>query len=65
MTAKEYLSQVYWLNKIIDNKIEQKEELEALAERTTIDSTKEKVTGGNITRSPMEDATVSRSGGRI
>lgn len=58
MTAKEYLSQVYWLNRIINNKIEQKEELEALAERTTIDPTKEKVIGGRQSTSPMEDATV-------
>ena len=58
MTAKEYLSQVYWLNKMISNKLEQKEELEALAERTTIDFTKEKVMGGSGVISPMEDAAV-------
>ena len=58
MTAKEYLSQVYWLNRIINNKLEQKEELEALAERTTVDISQEKVSGGNITKSPMEDTAV-------
>lgn len=58
MTAKEYLSQVYWLNTIVNNKLEQKEELEALAERTTVDFTKEKVSGGNRSTSPMEDAAV-------
>lgn len=58
MNAKEYLSQVYWLNRIINNKLEQKEELEAMAERTTVDFTKEKVSGGVGTTSPMEDATV-------
>ena len=58
MTAKEYLSQVYWLNTIVNNKLEQKEELEALAERTTVDFTKEKVSGGSGVISPMEDAAV-------
>ncbi|OLS02578.1 DUF1492 domain-containing protein [Tissierella creatinophila] len=58
MTAKEYLSQVYWLNKMVNNKLEQKEELEAMAERTTIDFTKEKVSGGSGVISPMEDAAV-------
>lgn len=58
MTAKEYLSRVYWLNRIINNKLEQKEELEAMAERTTIDFTKEKVSGGSGVISPMEDSAV-------
>ncbi len=58
MTAKEYLSQVYWLNTIVNNKLEQKEELEALAERTTVDLTEEKVSGRNRSTSPMEDAAV-------
>lgn len=58
MNAKEYLSQIYWLNRIINNKLEQKEELEAMAERTTLDFTKEKVIGCAGTTSPMEDAAV-------
>jgi len=58
MRAKEYLSQAIWLDKIINNKIEQKERLEALAKRTTVDFTKEKVMGGQNTISHMEDATV-------
>lgn len=58
MTSKEYLSQVYWLNRIINNKLEQKEELEALAERTTVNISQEKISGGNRSRSPMEDTTV-------
>lgn len=58
MTVKEYLSQVYWLNTIVNNKLEQKEELEALAERTTVDLTEEKVSGRNRSTSPMEDAAV-------
>jgi DNA-directed RNA polymerase specialized sigma subunit len=58
MKAKEYLSQAMWLDRIINNKLEQKEELEALAKRTTVDFTQEKVSGGRATTSPMEDATV-------
>lgn len=58
MTAKEYLSRVYWLNRIINNKLEQKEELEAMAERTTVTITQDRVIGGVGTTSPMEDATV-------
>ena len=38
--------------------MEQKESIRALAERTTVDFTKEKVSGGSGTTSPMEDATV-------
>lgn len=58
MNAKEYLSQAIWLNRVINNKLEQKEELETLAQRTTVDCTQEKVSGGRTTTSPMEDATV-------
>lgn len=58
MKAKEYLSQAMWLDRIINNKLEQKEELEALAKRTTVDFTQEKVSGGRATTSPIEDATV-------
>jgi DNA-directed RNA polymerase specialized sigma subunit len=58
MNAKEYLSQAIWLDRVITNKLEQKEELEALAKRVTVDFTQEKVSGGKATRSPMEDATV-------
>lgn len=58
MGAKEYLSQAMWLDRIINNKLEQKEELESLAQRTTVDISREKVSGGRSTNSPMEDATV-------
>ncbi|MGO1368533.1 DUF1492 domain-containing protein [Senegalia sp. (in: firmicutes)] len=58
MEAKEYLSQALWLNRVINNKLEQKEEIEALAKRTTVDFTQEKVSGGKVTISSMEDATV-------
>ena len=52
MNAKEYLSQAMWLDKSINNKLEQMERLKA------VDFTQEKVSGGKATTSPMEDATV-------
>lgn len=58
MNAKEYLSQAIWLDQRINNKLEQKEQLEALAKRVTVNFTQEKVSGGRATTSPMEDATV-------
>lgn len=58
MKAKEYLSQAIWLDRIINNKLEQKQRLEALAQRVTVDFTQERVSGGLRTTSPMEDATV-------
>lgn len=58
MNAKEYLSQAIWLNQRINSKLEQKEQLEALAKRVTVNFTQEKVSGGRNTKSPMEDATV-------
>lgn len=58
MNAKEYLSQAIWLNQRINCKLEQKEQLEALAKRVTVNFTQEKVSGGRNTKSPMEDATV-------
>lgn len=58
MNAKEYLSQAIWLDQRINNKLEQKEQLEALAKRVTVNFTQEKVSGGRNTKSPMEDATV-------
>lgn len=58
MNAKEYLSQAIWLDQRINNKLEQKEQLEALAKKVTVNFTQEKVSGGRATTSPMEDATV-------
>ena len=58
MNAKEYLSQAMWLDKIINNKLEQKERLESLTQKVTADFSMEKVSGGKVTTSPMEDATV-------
>lgn len=58
MNAKEYLSQAIWLDQRINSKLEQKEQLEALAKRVTVNFTQEKVSGGRATTSPMEDATV-------
>lgn len=37
MRAKEYLSQAVWLDKLIQNKLEQMEKLEAIAQKTTVD----------------------------
>ncbi len=59
MNAKEYLSQAMWLDKSINNKLEQMERLKAIAEKVTVDFTQEKVSGGKATTSPMEDATVN------
>lgn len=58
MNAKEYLSQAIWLDRIIQNKMEQKEKLEAMAQKTTVDLSQEKVSGGKTTTSAMEKATV-------
>lgn len=58
MNAKEYLSQAMWLDKMIDTKIRHKESLEALAERVSVDFSREKVSGGTGSISPMEDAVV-------
>ena len=57
MNAKEYLSQAMWLDKSINNKLEQMERLKAIAEKVTADFTQEKVSGGKATTSPMEDVT--------
>ena len=57
--VEEYPSQAMWLDKRINNKLEQMERLKAIAEKVTVDFTQEKVSGGKAaTTSPMEDATV-------
>ena len=48
MNAKEYLSQAMWLDKSINNKLEQMERLKAIAEKVTVDFTQEKVSGGKL-----------------
>ena len=58
MKAKEYLSQAIWLDRVINNKIEQQESIRALAEKVTVNFEQERVSGGSGTTSPMEDATV-------
>ncbi|EYE88017.1 hypothetical protein Q428_10185 [Fervidicella metallireducens AeB] len=58
MRAKEYLSQAVWLDKLIQNKLEQMEKLEAIAQKTTVDLSQEKVSGGKASTSPMENAVV-------
>ncbi|TCT14594.1 uncharacterized protein DUF1492 [Natranaerovirga pectinivora] len=46
MNAREYLSQAMWLDKIINQKLEEQERLKALAEKTTPSYSPVKVTGG-------------------
>ncbi|WP_350342362.1 DUF1492 domain-containing protein [Proteinivorax tanatarense] len=58
MNAKEYLSQAIWLDKIIQNKLEQKEKLKSIAQKATTDFSQEKVSGSKIDKSAMESATV-------
>lgn len=58
MGAKEYLSQALLLDKIINSKLEQKEVLESMAQKVTVDLTQERVCGGNSTKSPMENVIV-------
>ncbi|SHF44113.1 DUF1492 domain-containing protein [Caloramator proteoclasticus] len=58
MNAKEFLRQAIWLDKLINSKLEHLEKLEVLAQKTTVDLSKEKVTGGNGTTSPMENVVV-------
>ncbi|MDK2919755.1 MAG: hypothetical protein PWQ37_2488 [Candidatus Petromonas sp.] len=57
MKAKEYLSQAIWLDRKINNKLEQKERLESLTQKVTVDITQEKVSCTKMT-SPMENAIV-------
>jgi DNA-directed RNA polymerase specialized sigma subunit len=57
MKAKEYLSQAIWLDRKINNKLEQKERLESLTQKVTVDITQEKVSCPKTT-SPMENAIV-------
>ena len=47
MKAKKYLSQAGWLDELIDNKIRYQEKLRTIAEKTTVDISIEKVSGGS------------------
>ena len=58
MNAKEYLSQAIWLDQMIDSKLEQLETLKSLAMKVTSSFTKEKICGGNIEKSKMENIMV-------
>lgn len=58
MKAKEYLSQAIWLDKIINNKLEEKVRLQALAEKTTSTYREDKVSGGKNAKSQMEEIIV-------
>lgn len=51
MKAKAYLSQVIWLDQLIDNKIEQQERLRAIAEKVTTNISIETVSGSSRTDS--------------
>lgn len=51
MTAKKYLSQAVWLDRMIDNKISYQEKLRTMAEKTTVDVSREKVSGGSTLNS--------------
>lgn len=57
MKAKEYLSQAFWLDKMINNKLEQASNLRELATRATSRHTAERVSG-TPDRCPMENAMV-------
>jgi hypothetical protein len=58
MNAKEYLSQALWIDQRIDSKIEQLEILRSLATKVTANLKEEKVSGGNNTKSHMENTIV-------
>jgi len=55
MNAKEFLSQALWLDQRINSKLEQLEILRALATKVMATLTEEKVSGGNNTKSHMEN----------
>jgi len=56
MNAKEYLSQAMWLDKMIDNKLEQLDTLKALSMKVTATLNEVKVSGGHHVKSSMENA---------
>ncbi|MFZ3578820.1 DUF1492 domain-containing protein [Virgibacillus sp. DJP39] len=58
MNAKEYLSQGIWLDKMIDNKLEQLDSLKSLSMKVTATLSEVKVSGGNHEKSTMESAIV-------
>ena len=58
MNAKEYLSQAIWLDQMIDSKLEQLETLKSLSMKVTTSFTQEKMSGGNIEKSRMENTIV-------
>ena len=58
MNVKEYLSQAMWLDQTINSKIKHVESLRSLAMKVTTDTSRERVSGGPIDRSPMEKTIV-------
>lgn len=55
MNPKEYLSRALWLDQRIKSKLEQLDTLRALAMKVGANLTEEKVSGGNNTKSHMEN----------
>ncbi|MGD6778446.1 DUF1492 domain-containing protein [Sutcliffiella horikoshii] len=58
MNSKEYLSQAMWLDKMIDNKLEQLDSLKALSLKVNSTLSEVKVSGGHHENSSMESAVV-------
>lgn len=58
MNAKEYLSQAIWLDQMIDSKLEQLETLKSLSMKVTTSFTQEKISGGTVEKSRMENTIV-------
>lgn len=58
MNAKEYLSQAIWLNQMIDSRLEQLAIQKGLAMKVTSSFTKEKIYGGNMEMSRMENTII-------
>lgn len=55
MKVKKYLSQALWLDQRINSKLEQLETLRALVVKVTANLTEAKVSGGNNTKSHIEN----------
>lgn len=57
MNVKEYLSQAMWLDRIINNKLQQLDSLKCLAQKVTASYSQDKVSSSK-SKSPMENAIV-------
>ncbi|QSX09557.1 DUF1492 domain-containing protein [Alkalibacter rhizosphaerae] len=58
MTAKEYLSQAFWLNQLIDSKLEQLVVLRSLATKVTSSLSEVKVQNSNDEKSRLENTII-------